>query len=524
MEVDSLPPAPGYKRKRSAPAKRAYWASKKFGEVQPWSTHGAMRVERGTERNLRRFGETYKKADAQQKIQRRAMGYTGRGSYIGALMRGAQLFGKYAPAIAEGVTGIGSAYRTGQRISGRGLYTGRQYVGRGEYSQNNLIAGGAQLHPPKFQSSGDETGALMVTHREYVGDIFAPGSSQVSDFVVQSFPINPGLEQTFPWLSQIAQNYEEYELKQCVFEFQSTVQDINSNNGQVGTIIAATQYNPTAKEFTDKPAMAAYAHAVSGKSTDSIKAGVECDPSKMSGSAGKYIRANPVMTNEDLKTYDIGRFEFATHNIPASMASGTLGELYVYYTVCLRKPKFFTGRGLGLTRWTAVGGLQSPGSAGTSATNVFGTNPVYGLQNNIPIKMDTSTSGVVKLTFPAYYAGSIRLRWLSEGANVNIGETDVLTATGNVSVSRDMVVAGSSVTSTPDWYYAFSNASNRAMCVQHIRIEPATNAVDNSISVGIGAQTVPNLIEVDVTEYNTFGRPGEEQQFVDSGGNIVSMP
>lgn len=81
------------------------------------------------------------------------------------------------------------------------------YSGRGSYARNEVMVG------------GDETGSICISNREYVGDIFAPSAS--GTFSVTPFPLNPGLEQSFPWLSQLAANYEEYEFIQLVFEFKS---------------------------------------------------------------------------------------------------------------------------------------------------------------------------------------------------------------------------------------------------------------------------------------------------------------
>jgi hypothetical protein len=441
--------------------------------------------------------------------------YTGRGMY-------------FAPAAAYAATkAIDYAVanpRATRKFFGK---LGSKLSGRGAYqvsSVSNELMSGSISSPPVFQSAGDEAGALMVSHREYVGDIFAPATADVSKFVVQSFPLNPGLEQTFPWLSQIAQNYEEYELKQCVFEFVSTVQDINSTNGQVGTVITATQYNPSEADFTDKPAMAAYAHSVSGKSTDNQTHGVECDPAKLSGSEGKYVRANPVMTGEDLKTYDHGRFQLATHNIPSAMASGTLGELYVRYTVCLRKPKFFVGRGLGLTRYCEVWDATASGFT-TDGDKPFGSDgeEFLGKQNNIDIKT-VKTADQLELVFPAYYGGNLEIKLANEGvlsSGTNCGElASSMTTAGNVELVKDMFAAGSSVTDSP-WYVRTSADQNNSHAVIHIRVSPSTNAVDNKLIItsGQGTSFTVNQSMIDVTEYNTYGQ--DTLELVNSAGTAV---
>lgn len=505
----------------STPAQRGMWAQMNFSNAQPWSDWGAMRVKRGTADNLAVFGESYKKASAEQRQNRKIHGYSGRGRYYGRALGGlaGKLLGSrfgLAPEL-EKLGGLAGDKLT-DLIHGRGMYTGR-----GAYSTNtNELMASSGLSSPQFMSVPDESGSLIVKHREYVGDIFAPPAATVSDFTVQAFPLNPGLEQTFPWLSQIAQNYEEYELVQCVFEFVSTVQDINSANGQVGTVISATQYNPSELDFTDKPAMAAYAHSVSGKSTDNQTHGVECDPAKLSGSEGKYIRANPVLVGEDLKTYDHGRFQIATHNIPAAMASGTLGELYVNYCVKLRKPKFFTGRGLGVTRFLAVGDVTS-GSGNTIALP-FGTDSgtLVGRQNNLAIRVVRATN-LITLTFPAYYGGRLSARFVVEGTGlVSSGWSAV--PGGNVAFVSDQYASASGTQDSPgSSCFVRDTGGERILVIYSLNVEPSTNAVDNTLAIttSITAGTV-NQSMIDISEYNTFGSLGAPQ-LVNAAGTPITL-
>ena len=61
------------------------------------------------------------------------------------------------------------------------------YSGRGMYTSNALIKGSG-MSAPKVRAIGDETGAISLTHREYIGDIYGPSNN----FSNQSFPLNPG--------------------------------------------------------------------------------------------------------------------------------------------------------------------------------------------------------------------------------------------------------------------------------------------------------------------------------------------
>lgn len=515
----------GLKRKKS-PREIAAAIGARTNKKYPYSDYGRTYHRRGTPEGELYWGATYKDANEEQRATRKKYGYIGRGKYWGKALGSALggIGGMFVGGPKGAALGASLGGSLGDKWSGRGVYTGRGGY-TGPATNTNELMSSSSLSSPKFMSVPDESGSLMVGHREYIGDIFAPGAGSVSEFTLQSFPINPGLEQTFPWLSQIAQNYEEYEMVQCVFEYVSTVQDINSANGQVGTVITATQYNPSDRNFTDKPAMAAYAHSCSGKSTDNQNHGVECDPSKLSGSEGKYIRANPVLTGEDLKTYDHGRFQLATHNIPAAMAGGSLGELYVSYTVKLRKPKFFTGRGLGLTRYLAVAD-QSAGS-GISASLPFGTDAgaLVARQNNIDIKV-TRTANQTKLTFPAYYGGRLRVTFILEGVNLTTtgGNWNVAcNLAGNVDFVKDIYAAAAGSVDSPDSSIIIGNV-DKQVAIYSINVAPVTNAVDNTLTFitdTLGG-TQMNQSSIEVCEHNTFGSPGAAQ-LVNSAGTAITL-
>ena len=438
-------------------------------------------------------------ASAQQRIAARQM-FGGRGLYTG---RGGFLEDVESVGHRFLTKGIPNMVKAGGAL--KGLFGRGMYSGRGGYEANEVMAGGSS-NSAEITSAGDETGSICITNREYVGDIFGPSTSGTFD--VTAFPLNPGLEQTFPWLSQLAANYEEYEFIQLVFEFKSSIQDVNSATGQVGTIITATNYNASQPLFTDKPQMAAYYGSVSGKTTDDQTHGVECDPAKLSGSAGSYVRTNPVLTGEDLKTYDHGIFQLATHNIPGipnsstfpGLLNGTLGELYVYYKVMLRKPKFLSGRGLAITRALFVSG------AGTETlTFPMGTQAglLSGQQNNIKILV-ALTANTISLTLPAYYAGNLELKLYTEGTTLTSNVSTLAAVSGNIVKVADIYGSTATAGDSPVDSVGLANNVNGALFIAHFRVQPATNAVNNVIVITTnftaGAITQSQL---DICEYNT---------------------
>lgn len=294
----------------------------------------------------------------------------GRGAYWGQ---------QAGSRIGAGIGGMADAYwGTGDAFSGLGSKIGGmagdfssdvfdKYIsGRGAYNTNNLINPSGALRP--MSSVGDETGDVVISHSEYVTDI-VPSSS---GFQTQFFQvINPGLPGFAPWLSQLAAFFEEYEMIQCVYSFKSMVTE--GNNTAAGSVIMATQYNPTAGAFVVKQNMENYEHANSCKVTDNMLHGIECDPSKNSGSAKEYVRTGPVPLGQDPKTFDLAVVQLATNGATAGL---NLGELWVHYTIRLSKAKVVLPGAIESTamlsasvHWTYPAVLNT----GTTFNNPFGT-------------------------------------------------------------------------------------------------------------------------------------------------------
>jgi len=463
--------------------------------------------------------EGIQRMEAKKALRGRGL-YEGRGAYSGM---------KFVKDLRQAGRVLGTnKVTTGlmNRLVGSGMYSGR-----GSYESSNELMSGSDMHSVSMSSVGDETGSIIISNREYVGDMYGPATT--GTFNLTSFPLNPGLEQTFPWLSQIAANYEEYEFMQLVFDFKSSIQDVNSSNGQVGTVIAATNYNASQPVFTDKPSMAAYYGSQSSKTTDDLVHGIECDPNKLSGAVGQYVRVNPVLVGESLKEYDHGLFQLATHNIPTSMLNGTLGELYVTYKVLLRKPKFLTGRGLAITRAAFVSSgsetYLAPFGSGSNTGSTDTLTLLRGQQNNLKVGIDLSVSQKVKIVFPAYFAGNIALTFNVEGSGLVGGLFQIPTGfanspvlTGQVSKVSDIYAATLTAGDGPEWA-AGVDATVGALVVLHLRIQPSTNATDNSITLSVNytAGTITQAA-IDICEYNSsFNGSNGAITLIDKSGTVV---
>jgi len=186
-------------------------------------------------------------------------------------------------------------------------------------------------------------GGMIVSHREYIGDI----NSNVA-FTPQTFALNPGLGQLFPWLSSLAQNFEEYEFRGVVLEYKSMSSDLNtaSTTSNLGTVVMCTQYNPLDTVFPDKRTMENYQFACSGKPSEHIIHPIECKRGQ-NVDTHLYIRTGNALGNDaDLRLYDLGNFTIATQGMPSAFSGSSIGELWISYEVEFFKPKLTSTLGL----------------------------------------------------------------------------------------------------------------------------------------------------------------------------------
>jgi hypothetical protein len=429
----------GDKRKRGGSAQqRAYWANRRFSSLQPWSEYGAIRSKRGTPESLSVFGSDWKSATMSQRADRKATGFTGRGKYK---------FGKGLVKFAKkqhlGQKALDMGMQAAQQYAGRGLYgRTRRYTGRGTYNQNVTIEGG---HPAMTVNSiSMDNQEVTISHHEYLQDVFCPNTSK---FENQSIALNPAIAENLPWLSQIAANYEEYEFIQCVFEYRSTIDPSASNNstGATGTLIMATNYNPDAPEFQTKEAMMQYHGACSGRLTDGLIHGVECDPTKNAGTAAKYTRSFALTNNESKKDFDLGKFQFAVINAPSAFFQQQIGELWCTYTVRLQKPRLNVAiyRNLPIDR--TISQTNGDGGLGVAINQTFDDTLQYcevgeGEQNSTGIVLEVTDSYTDDGTgtgtiVPGNPGQPLAARSPMNGANFLLRFPDFLTGSYEITIS-----------------------------------------------------------------------------------------
>jgi uncharacterized protein (DUF779 family) len=395
----------------------------------------------------RKKKKTYKK-----KPFRRNWGYRGYGrDYHGSgpiviTGRGGYWTDKFKRGLSAGYTSLkrglpeGSFSRLGRAAGGAmfgapgasiGGYAGSlvsRLAGFGAYTvnRNSLMLGEGEPIPTFANMSQ----ATIVTHREYIKDIVGPATG--ATFTLDTFPINPGHPKTFPWLSQIAKNYDQYSVLGMVFEFKSTSSDsLNTGVLGLGTIILATDYDSADANYSSKIEMENSQFAITTKPNCDAIHPIECD-SSFQVTEIKYCREISVPTGRDIRLYDHGTFELATQGLPN--AAGTLGELWVSYQVAFYKPQFLVQGAGSITDHFTL-------STSITAANKLTTGAVQ------QADVGSSIGGTIQnltYTFPAYIqSGRYLMHYAVRGATtpltVQLGWTIPLGLNGQVLWINDTV-------------------------------------------------------------------------------------
>lgn len=247
----------------------------------------------------------------------------------GMLSAGGEMLGGAAGAFL----GEGSplAAKIGSFLGGKIGHLAEQITGFGDYKieSNSIMRGG--LTPPQIVNS-TKTGAVIIRHREYLGDITASIA-----FTSVNYYLNPGQKQTFPWLSSIAANFQQYRFRGLIFSYEATSADSvlsSSASTSLGTVSMATDYDVLDNNYNGKREMLNSLFASSKKPSCSFIHPIECD-TKQSPMRLQYIRVASYPSDADPRMYDLGKTQIATEGMQA--ATGSVGELWVTYEVELYK-------------------------------------------------------------------------------------------------------------------------------------------------------------------------------------------
>jgi len=144
--------------------------------------------------------------------------------------------------------------------------------------------------------------------------------------VQASLPVNPGISDTFPWLSGIADKYDQYKLSSLEFEYVPVKgTDIS---GEIGLLFDPDTLDDPPLSMSE---LLQSQYSITGAPWRGFKLG------RLGGKNTKFTRAgHPVAIDTDLKTYDAGRIHVVTCGM---VDTSNVGYLMVHYTVELIHPQ-----------------------------------------------------------------------------------------------------------------------------------------------------------------------------------------
>lgn len=245
-----------------------------------------------------------------------------------------------APLISAASSALGDAGSWLARAFGFGRYDVKSNT---LYKKPRITRGGpggAQVEempyvasPPSFGSS-KKGSDIIFAHREYIGDV----KSSIN-FRATTYPINPGNNVMYPWMSRIASLFEEYELLGQIFEYRSTsATAVGTTSSGMGVVVMATDYDCYDSNFTTKRQMEAAEYSSAAVPFETFLHPIECDRSR-NVLAQQYVV--PGITKYDDAPGDArmsvhGNFTIATEG--QQVDDTTIGELWVTYHIKLSRP------------------------------------------------------------------------------------------------------------------------------------------------------------------------------------------
>jgi len=162
---------------------------------------------------------------------------------------------------------------------------------------------------------------FRVIREEFIQDV--QGSAALA---VYSLPINPGLTQTFPWLSMIANAYDLYRFNKLRISYRT--RDTSSDKGTVALAFEPNPDDPTptnAQQIENFDTRVVMTPWVDGSMDVPV-----CDLNRLK----KFLIRNSLVAAE-LATYDLGALYFGV----AGTNTGKIGELWFEYDVSFYSPQ-----------------------------------------------------------------------------------------------------------------------------------------------------------------------------------------
>jgi len=231
-----------------------------------------------------------------------------------------------------------------------------------------------------------------VRHKEFLGEVKGKGAFTI----IRSLPVNPGMPETFPWLSTIASKFQEYRVKGLVYHYVPTSGTaVSSSNAALGSVMIQTNYRAGDSAPSSKQELLNEYWATESVPCSAFCHPIECDPKENPYNL-HYVRGGGLPSGADRLLYDLGTTYVAVSGMQTD--DQVVGDLWVTYEIELKKPVVVSD----VAQTSQAFAAQIADDSGSiTGTTIFTGTQTISTYGNI---QDFTLSGNT-LTIPAHYVG-----------------------------------------------------------------------------------------------------------------------
>lgn len=316
-----------------------------------------------------------------------------------------------------------------------GAFAGKllgKFTGTGDY-QTDLPAGGLPIEEtlvPQFIKS-DNQRETRIRHREFIGSVYA--SSTAGVFSNTTYILNPANKVTFPWLSKIALQYDQWEPHGAVVIFKSLTSTYAASQS-LGTVIIASEYDVYDPPYITKVEMANSEFAVSGNAAQCLMHPIECAVTERMTRV--FTVGTPIDTHDNKRFFDLCNIQVASEGC---LANQLLGELWLTYDISFYKPQVnpYPTTDLIHTAFTCTNASEVVPLGTIRTFSPYGTPNLVSSVSNFRINFNPIYGGytfILLMTWPAP-SGALDLTGITKSGITYAYNTSLIPVPGPTSAS-----------------------------------------------------------------------------------------
>lgn len=277
-----------------------------------------------------------------------------------------------------------------------------------------------------MQGMGEYAPVVRFTGRDLSGNVMSKGNPTmirqetffnvmspltVGQQAIQEFTVNIGLDEMFPFGSQVANNYRKYKITQLAFQYKNMLAQ-SLTTTQVGQV--TLQWNPDVNEENDTTTTM---QALNDQGSVTVNANedatifCEADPAKGAQTGFLNVRNKDLRATQDANDFDFGKLILTLTGFPSPTGSGTvsnfqIGRLVVSYCVELSHEIINTSMGNAIDQDLFIRPIQ-PNPVGPTA------QPFSGAAFLTPAQILASENNVGCTLFNVSASQAIGIQWPS---------------------------------------------------------------------------------------------------------------